>query len=281
MAGVCCAPMRARSLIAFMVLCACGPGDRMAGGDDGTSPPDGNGGGGGGDGGPGEQTFVYAQTATELYRVDPDTLAITLVGPFTFTGVREDITDIAIDKNNVMIGISFGSVYRIDPTTAAATKLSGGLSGDFNGLSFVPAATIGQTGDDVLVATRNTDGAVFRVDPATGGTTQIGNMGGFSSSGDLVSVVGFGTMQTADTGLGSPDRLVQLAQQTFTASPIGNTIGFADIWGLAFWKGKLFGFTDGGEFVTIDPATGGGTLVQGGGPEWWGAAVTTLAPVIQ
>ena len=274
--------MRARSISAFVMLwCACGPGDRTPGsGDDGTSPPDGNT-TGGGDGGPGEQTFVYAQTARELYRVDPDTLAITLVGPFTFTGFAEDITDIAIDKNNVMIGISFGSVYRIDPTTAAATKLSDGLTGDFNGLSFVPASTIGQSGDDVLVGTRNTDGAVFRVDPMTGSTSQIGNMGGFSSSGDLVSVVGFGTMQTAVTGLGSPDRLVQLAQQTFTASPIGNTIGFADIWGLAFWKGKLFGFTDGGEFVIIDPATGGGTLVQGGGPAWYGAAVTTLAPVIQ
>ena len=272
--------MRARSIFAFVVLCACGPASRTPGsGDDGTSPPDGNNPGGGD--GPAAQTFVYAQTATELYRVDPDTLAITLVGPFTFTGAREDITDIAIDKNNVMIGISFGTVYRIDPNTAAATKLSGGLSGMFNGLSFVPASTIGQTGDDVLVATRNTDGVVLRVDPMTGGTTEIGNMGNFSSSGDLVSVVGFGTMQTADTGLFSPDQLVKLADQSFSASPIGSTIGFADIWGVAFWKGKLFGFTKGGEFITMDPTTGAGTLVQGGGPEWWGAAVTTLAPVIQ
>ena len=175
--------MRARSILAFAILVACGPSGRVpGGGDDGVTPPaDGN--GGTGDGSEQLQTFVYAHTRSELYKVDPDTLAISLVGRFTFSGFAEDITDIAIDKNNVMIAISFGSVYRVDPTTAQATLLSDGLSGDFNGLSFVPASTIGQTGDDVLVATRNTDGVVFRVDPMTGGTTQIGNMDGFSSSG--------------------------------------------------------------------------------------------------
>jgi hypothetical protein len=178
-----------------------------------------------------------------------------------------------------MIGISFGSVYRIDPNAATGTQLSNGLSGLFNGLSFVPATAIGQTGDDVLVATRNDDGIVFRVDPMTGGTTQIGNMGAFSSSGDLVSVEQLGTLQTADNGFG-PDRLVKLAPGSFAATTIGTSIGFSDIWGIAFWKDKVFGFTDGGEFITIDPNTGVGTLVQGNGPRWWGAAVTTLAPVI-
>ena len=271
--------MRARSILAFAVLVACGPGHRDPGsGDvDGGNPP-GSDGSGGGDGTIEDQVFVYAHTNHELYRVDPDTYAVTLVGAFS---TSDEITDIAIDKNNVMIGISFGSVYRIDPTTANATFLSNGLSGMFNGMSFVPATAIGQTGDDVLVATRNTDGVVFRVDPMTGNTSPVGDMGGsFKSSGDLVSVVGFGTMQTADGGQFGPDQLVQLAPQSFSATPIGSNIGFADIWGVAFWKGKLFGFTEGGQFITIDPASGAGTLVQGGGPRWWGAAVTTLAPVI-
>src|SRR5205085_8428749 len=129
------------------------------------------------------------------------------------------------------------------------------------------------------VATRNSDGIVFRIDPNTGATTQIGNMGAFSSSGDLVSVDQLGTLQTADNGLGA-DRLVRLAPNSFAATPIGTDIGFAEIWGIAFWKDKVFGFTNGGEFITIDPNTGVGSLVQGGGPQWWGAAVTTLAPVV-
>ena len=265
---------------------ACGPAKRSGSGDDNQdvdanttqvdapdNPP--------GDGTQQVMTFVYAHTSSALYKVDPDTLQVTLIGNFTFTGLSDQITDIAIDKAGVMIGISFTSVYRIDPSNAKCTLLTGGLSGTFNGLSFVPAAQLGQTGADVLVATRNSDGTVFRVDQTNGNTTPVGNMGGtWASSGDLVSVAGFGTVQTTDNGA-SPDRLVNLATSSFAATQVGTgTIGFNDIWGVAYWKGKIFGFTEAGEFITIDPNTGVGTLVQGNGPHWWGAAVTTLAPVI-
>lgn len=259
-------------------LAACGPNGRsqMGGDDDGGGPDAAD------DQPPGDaavMTFVYAHTSSQLYKVDPDTLAVTLVGNFTFTGGSDQITDLAIDRTGLMIGISFTSVYRIDPMTAACTRLSQDLTASFNGLSFVPASEIGQTGPDILVATRNASGTVSRIDPMTGQITDIGNMGGFSSSGDLVSVAGFGTVQTADNG-SSPDRLVRLAPNTFAATAVGTTIGFADIWGIAYWKDKIFGFTEAGQFITIDPNTGAGTLVQGNGPRWWGAAVTTLAPVI-
>jgi len=75
--------------------------------------------------------------------------------------------------------------------------------------------------------------------------------------------------------------LVRLAPNSFTATKIGGDTGFGQIWGLGFWKNKIFGFTQTGNFITIDPNTGAGTLVQSGGPEWWGAAVTTSAPVLQ
>ncbi|MGE0548764.1 MAG: hypothetical protein AB7O24_11995 [Kofleriaceae bacterium] len=257
---------------------ACGPGARSNGmGDDDevdASVP--------GHDAPGTTegtTFVYAHTSTKLYRVDPEMLTITEVGDFVWSADDDSMTDIAIDKTGAMIGISFTSVYSIDPATAKATRLTAGLTGDFNGLSYVPAATLGGAGDDVLVATRSRDGAVFRIDPMTGGTTQVGNMGqGFVSSGDLVSVTNFGTAQTA-RGVSS-DRLVKLAPQTFQATPIGTNIGHAEIWGVAFWKDKLFGFTEDGKFVLIDPNTGVGTLVSSNGPAWWGAGVTTSAPVI-
>ena len=132
----------------------------------------------------------------------------------------------------------------------------------------------------VLIGTENLDGSVFEVNPTTGATTQVGSMGGsFVSSGDLVSVDGFGTVQTVP---GSPhDVLVRLAPMTFAATPIGtSTTGFDNIWGLGFWKGKVFGFTNAGELITIDPNTGVGTMVASGGPGWYGAAVTTTAPVI-
>ena len=266
-------------VLAF-VISACGPAGRDPGGngapDAGTDPD--SGGGGGGDGSVG-QTYVYAHTASTLYKVDPDTLAITRIADFVWSNGSDSMTDIAIDKTGDMLGVSGNSVYRVDVTTAHATRLSTGLTGQFNGLSFVPAAMLNQTGDDILVGTRSADGLVFKINPMTGQTTQIGNMGGgLSSSGDLVAVTNFGTVQTANGT--SNDRLVRLAPQTFTGSVVGTDIGYSNIFGIAFWKNKIFGFTSAGQFVTIDPNTGVGTLIQSNGPAWWGAAVTTSAPVI-
>jgi hypothetical protein len=93
-------------------------------------------------------------------------------------------------------------------------------------------------------------------------------------------VDGFGTMQTVSGG--GSDRLASLAQASFTASPIGAGTGFSQIWGVAFWKSKIYGFTNSGQFLLIDPATGSASMVsQTPGVAWWGAAVTTLAPVLQ
>ena len=234
---------------------------------------------GGADAGPGA-TAVYAHTASALYRIDPDALSITEVGAFQWPAAvgTDMMTDLAIDRHGVMIGISFGAVYRVDPMTAWTTLLSGNLSGQFNGLSFVPAAQVGATGDDVLIAARSDDGAIFRIDPATGAATQIGDMGhGYRSSGDIVSVVGLGTVATV-TGPTS-DILVRLAPVTFDATPIGTATGASTLWGVGFWKDRVFAFGDDGSFVLIDEATGVATPISTSPLMWWGAAVTTLAPV--
>jgi hypothetical protein len=275
--------MRNAGLLVSVVLIACGPSTRDPGdngGGGGGAQPDASGGGGGSGGG--EQVYVYAHTASTLYKVDPDTLQISMVGNFNWGSVGNDqMTDIAIDKNNQMIGVSYSRVYRVDPTTAATSLLSSALSGNFNGLSFVPAAMLGLTGDDVLVGTQNSDGKVFRIDPMTGSATEVGNMGAFTSSGDMVAVAGFGTVQTV-TSLGAGgDRLARLAQQSFSASVIGGGTGFAQIWGVAYFKDKVYGFTNNGAFLLIDPNTGAGTMVSNNGLSWWGAAVTTIAPVLQ
>jgi hypothetical protein len=270
------------ALMLSLAFAACGPSGRSQSGDDTGNPPPDADMTPTGDGSTGEQVFVYAHSSSTLYKVDPDTLAVAMVGPFQWPAQvgSDQMTDLAINKDNVMVGISFGRVYRVDPTTAVTTLLSGTLAGDFNGLSFVPASMLGQTGDDVLVGTRNTDGVVFRIDPMTGAAQEVGNMGAsYMSSGDLVAIAGFGTVQTT---LGAPwDNLTKLAPSTFAGTAAPMPTGFGQIWGLAYWKGKVFGFTQAGQFITIDPTTGKGTLVQGNGPEWWGAAVTTLAPVIQ
>src|SRR5262245_8887017 len=165
---------------------------------------------------------VFAHTATALYKVDPDTFAVTAVGPFGWpNGGFDQMTDIAIDGAGRIIGVSFDRVYEVDPNNASCRLLSTMLAGSFNGLSFVPAAQVGATGPDVLVGSRNTDGKIFRIDTASGSAVEIGDMGpGMKSSGDIVSVRGFGTVATVTTGsgLGTPDQLVRLDPITFRAT---------------------------------------------------------------
>ena len=278
-------PMRAQRCVSVLVVlgvtivAACGPGPRREPGD-GDGSADGGATGDGSNGSTEGTTYVFAHTATELYKVDPDTYEVTLVDEFDWPSSDDEMTDLAIDKTGRMIGLSFGAVYNVDPVTAKATRLSYTTGGQFNGMSFVPADMVGRTGDDVLVATRNEDGQVFEINPATGDINSIGDMGNaYVSSGDLCAVAGFGTAQTVDGG--ASDMLVKLAPPNFTAQPTPSSTGYGDIWGVAFWKNKVFGFTEGGVFILVDPTTGTGSTVKTGGPRWWGAAVTTVAPVVQ
>lgn len=272
--------MRTISCALVLGLAACGPGvsnnDDTAGDDQGGDDID------AGFGGPAENAAVYAHSAAQLYRVDPDTFAVSLVAPFGWGSGFDEMTDIAIDKDGVMIGISYDSVYRIDGDTAQTTLLSSNLQGMFNGLSFVPAGQVGfPEGPDVLVGSRNTDGKIFSIDRNTGAVAEVGDMGGTHvSSGDIVSIAGAGTFATVGGTLG-PDTLVRLAPGTFAATPIGSNTGYSDLWGIGFWKGKVFGFAESGQFVLVDTTTGVATPVETSAPRWWGAAVTTAAPIVE
>jgi hypothetical protein len=220
---------------------------------------------------------VYAHSASQLYTIDPDTLDVTLVGAFGWPSGSDQMTDIALDKDANMVGISFNTVYAVNKDTAACTRLAS-LDRQFNGLSFIPGEEVG-TGVEILVGAA-LDGSVWRIDETTGASTLVGNYGGgMTSSGDIVSVTGFGTVATVKSGLGGTDKLVRVDANTGVATLIGDT-GVTDIWGLGFWKDKVYGFTDYNEFVLVDIHTGVASLVKTGNVNWWGAGVTTSAPFI-
>jgi hypothetical protein len=226
--------------------------------------------------------WVYSHSSNELFRVDPHTLEVTSVGLFGWPAGMENelMTDLAVDKEGHLTGVSFGAVYAVDADTAACTYLST-LSRTFNGLSYVPASELGARGDDILVGT-TLDGSIWRVDPITGGSEEIGNFGGgYISSGDIVSVDGFGTVATVN--LNNEEAIDLLARVDLlhggTATIIGST-NMYDLWGVGFWGGKVYGFAATNEFVELDTTTGAATLIHDGTVNWWGAAVTTIAPTV-
>ena len=223
---------------------------------------------------------VYAHTADALYVIDPRTFSVTRVGDFRWpTDGSNQMTDLAINAAGEAWGITFTSLYRVDLSNAQCTYVAPFSGSLFNGLSFVPGGEL--EAGEVLVAA-NRSGGVYRVDTATGGTRLIGSYGGaLGSSGDIVSVASGGTFATVidnDTGLDPVEYLARINPMTGRAVRIGPT-GVSRTWGVGYWRSIVFGFTADGAVVTLDITTGRATEVARSSVAWWGAAVTTIAPV--
>lgn len=232
--------------------------------------------GGAGGGGGTDVAEVFAQTASVLYKLDPTTKVVTTVG--AFNGCNGQVIDIALDKDGVMFGTTFGGIFKIDKATATCTHIADG--GYPNSLSFVPKGTV----DSNVEALVGYLGATYvRMDTTTGAITQIGNLGGgYTSSGDVVSVIGGGTYLTVN-GNGCGDCIVEVDPKTGALKHLIGALGHANVYGLAFWGGAAYGFDDGGEVFQIDLTNGMSTVIptpnSPPGLAWYGAGSTTAAPL--
>ena len=155
------------------------PDDSGAGGGFGdvVAPPPGTG-----------STVLYAHSGKTLYSVDAKDpkLGITKVGDFdcigTGAGMDSSMTDIAVDKSGKIFGIGPKMVF-------ADMTISGGVvaclgkghalptttKSVFYGASFAPVGTVDATAEALVVG--NTDGELYKVDPATGDVTLLGTFG--------------------------------------------------------------------------------------------------------
>lgn len=218
---------------------------------------------------------VYAHTAAELFAVNPATFAVQRVGDFGWPqdGRQHQMTDIAVNADGWMWGITFDSLYRVNPMDARCVFIAPFDGAVFNGLSFIPGGEL-ESGE-VLVAA-NREGRYFRVDTRTGALSMLGTYGdGVQSSGDIVSVRNGGTFATVVRD--GDEYLARIDPMTGRATVIGPT-GISETWGLGYWRSQVFGFSNSGGFYTLDLETGRATLVTNTGASWWGAGVTTLAP---
>ncbi len=237
-------------------------------------------------------SLVYAHSGTELFRLDTTTLQPVVIGTFTNTGTQS-ITDIAIDKDDNMRGITLDRVYTIDESTGDAQLLAELDPGapNLTSLSYVPVDLADPDGAERLVAAAY-DGTVYEIDPADGSTTPLGVYGEAAggtirSSGDIVAVRGLGIFATVTIGddPSLPDHLAVIDPDTWAATPLGTGTAYDKIFGIGFWRDTLYGFVDlgdgvGGTIVTLDPNTGVATPVNTGAIRWYGAGVATDAPVV-
>jgi len=218
---------------------------------------------------------VYAHSGFTLYRVDPDTKAMTTVGGFFGCGGWQMI-DIAMDKNGQLFGTTTQNIARIDKTSGQCTVIAAG-TGYPNSLSFVPEGTL-DPNHEVLVG--YSLGDYVAIDTSTGSMTKIGSLPqGYTSSGDLVSVAGVGTFLTVK-GNGCSDCIFKVNPVTGAMLQNLGPIGYPLVYGLAFWKGTMYGFTSGGALFTYDLATKATALVSSGSFSFNGAASSTCAPAL-
>lgn len=166
-----------------------GAGGSSAGGAGSTTGSGGSGvgtggfnatGGGSNSGGP---TLLYAHTNTTLYKVDPSSpsLAATRIGDFDcIGGSNQDssMTDLAVDRNGVLWGVSETAVYRlsIQGSTVhcvSTTKLVNSNNVKFYALTFAPQGVLGSK--EVLVA-GNSAGELWKID-SSGNLSEHGTFG--------------------------------------------------------------------------------------------------------
>lgn len=240
----------------------------------------------------GPASRVYAHSGNKLYQVDTGTFAPVEIGMMSGLGTQS-LTDLAIDKGDKMLGITLDKLYTINAATGTATLVTdlSANAKNFTSLSFIPEDLNNASSADILVAA-NSFGEVWEIDATAGTATMLGDFGTMGasqigSSGDLIGVRGFGIYATVNIGSdpGQQDFLARIDPATWTATPIGGGTGFNDIFGLAYWEGKIYGFVSmgsgAGKIITIDPSTGAGTEVQAGAVRWYGAGVATDAPILQ
>lgn len=196
---------------------------------------------------PPEIAEVFGHSGGELYRLDVDTNEVALVGPFT--GCTASIIDIALDADSQMFGTAFGSLWSIDRATGDCTMIAEGSYP--TSLSFVPAGTV-DPDREALVGF--VDEEYIRIDEQTGQITTLGTLSdGLESSGDMVSVIGGASFLTVvGPGCDSGDCIIEVDPSDGTVLQNYGALPYTQVFGLAFWGGRAYGFAREGVLFEIE-----------------------------
>jgi hypothetical protein len=222
---------------------------------------------------------VYGHSPAELYKLDPVTKDVTVIGAFQGCS---SVIDIALDKDSTLYATTFDGFYKINKDTAVCTFISSG--GYPNSLSFVPKGSV-DPNEEALVGYNG--GSYIRIDTKSGAVTSLGGSlpGGFSSSGDIVSVIN-GPSYLTVIGPGCSDCIIQIDPANGTMIKNWGPLPYSSVYGLAFWAGSAYGFADSGDLFEITFANNVATTTpiaipgMPGNLQFWGAGSTTSAPPV-
>ena len=219
---------------------------------------------------------VYIQTGTTLYSYDPALNRAVRVGDFRDqNGAIDLMVDIAIDRSGTMFGgvsehVGNGNfenrIFLINPETAFCTYLFE-FDDKLNGMAFLDDGRLVIAGERVTV-----------IDPQNGQPlVSWPSTDQYATSGDVVGLPdGFLYWTVRGAAQGDADRVVRIDPAAGTTAIIGDA-SVTSIFGLGYAEGVLYGFTSGGEVVTLDPLSGAVIAVKMLDGRWYGA---TTNPVL-
>lgn len=244
--------------------------------------------------------FVYVHSRDTLYRLDPRTNALAVIGAFGCVSVSTDafdsgdgMTDLAVSRDGILFGVGRTApasdahwLLSVDAMTGACTPIAevrlAGATTRVQGLTFLPA---GAAGEAETLAGVGTNGELFRIDPLTAVATLLATVpaGSDTRGGDVVSIEGLGTFlisSGSDLVRFDPASGTVLETTPLTGDFASDAVGM----GLGFWGGRFYAATFMGRLLVVD--VDAGTLTDlpltGTVPpdvSFRGAAVTTSAPL--
>jgi outer membrane protein assembly factor BamB len=185
-------------------------------------------------------TLFCADQSGELFKLNPTTGSKSLIGRMPVV-----MYDIAFNKSGQLYGVDPSSaLYRINSSTAQVTRI-GSVGGFVNGLTFAPDGKLYGSGYNHL----------YTINTSTGHGTLFGNFSrDINSSGDL-AFDDRGNLYFSTTA----DKLIRINLSSRSYTTVGS-IGFHEVYGLAFMNGKLYGASNyTSQVFEINTTTGHGS----------------------
>ena len=210
---------------------------------------------------------IYIHTGDTLFSYDPLTNVATSIGDFyDRNGPIEGVVDIAIDLDGRMFGGTRDQkIYFIDATTGFC-EYRFDFDDILHGLTFLSDGSLVVAGERVSI-----------VNPMTGAVQiEIIAAQDYETSGDIVGLPDgklYWTVRNPDAQAG--DGVVRITPTSGRIDWLGEAT-VQEIYGLGYSEDKLYGFSDEGMVVTIDPTSGAvleSRALQG---RWWGATTNPV-----